>query len=65
MQWTDSAGGPDFSGIRGMDPAAGWLLGPGGIDDYLGDFLERHSALWRLTAKGEDQARVAGEWQRG
>ena len=31
---------------------------------YSGDFLERHSALWRLTEKGEDQAKVAGEWIR-
>lgn len=65
MQWTDSAGGPDFSGIRGMDPAAGWLLGPGGIDDYLGDFLERQgaepggrAALAPLIAGGKDLAQV-------
>lgn len=31
---------------------------------YAGDFLERHSSLWRLTEKGEDQAKIAGEWLR-
>ena len=31
---------------------------------YSGAFLERHSALWRLTEKGEDQAKIAGEWLR-
>lgn len=31
---------------------------------YQGDFLDRHSALWRLTEKGEEQARITGEWMR-
>ena len=26
--------------------------------------LQRHSALWRLTEKGEEQARITGEWMR-
>jgi broad specificity phosphatase PhoE len=27
-------------------------------------FLNRHSSTWRLTEKGKDQARIAGEWVR-
>lgn len=31
---------------------------------YSGEFMRRHSSLWRLTDKGQQQARVAGEWIR-
>eukprot|EP00941_MAST-03F_sp_MAST-3F-sp1_P000586 g586.t1 len=29
---------------------------------YTGEFLRRHSSLWRLTGKGREQARCAGSW---
>lgn len=31
---------------------------------YSGEFMRRHSSLWRLTDKGQQQARIAGEWIR-
>jgi len=31
---------------------------------YTGAFLKRHSSLWRLTDRGRDQARTAGQWLR-
>ena len=31
---------------------------------YTGAFLNRHSSLWRLTDRGREQARTAGEWLR-
>jgi NAD+ kinase len=31
---------------------------------YTGAFLKRHSSLWRLTDRGRDQARTAGDWLR-
>src|SRR4051812_39658497 len=31
---------------------------------YTGAFLKRHSSLWRLTDRGREQARTAGEWLR-
>jgi len=29
---------------------------------YSGEFLERHSSLWRLTERGKEQAATAGSW---
>ncbi|KAL1498822.1 hypothetical protein AB1Y20_014125 [Prymnesium parvum] len=29
---------------------------------YSGDFMDRHSGLWRLTDRGREQARAAGAW---
>jgi len=29
---------------------------------YTGAFLKRHSSLWRLTDRGQEQARTAGKW---
>jgi hypothetical protein len=31
---------------------------------YSGEFLERHSSLWRLTDRGRAQALTTGEWMR-
>lgn len=31
---------------------------------YTGAFLKRHSSLWRLSDRGREQARIAGEWLR-
>ena len=31
---------------------------------YTGEFLERHSSLWRLTDQGREQSIVAGRWLR-
>ncbi len=31
---------------------------------YTGAFLKRHSSLWRLTDRGREQAKTAGEWLR-
>jgi NAD+ kinase len=29
---------------------------------YSGAFLKRHSSLWRLTDRGREQAKCAGDW---
>ena len=29
---------------------------------YTDEFKNRHSSLWRLTKKGQEQAKSAGEW---
>ena len=31
---------------------------------YSGEFLKRHSSLWRLTDRGREQAGAAGQWLR-
>lgn len=31
---------------------------------YSGEFLTRHSSLWRLTDRGTEQAEIAGKWIR-
>jgi len=31
---------------------------------YDGAFMDRHSSLWRLTDRGRDEARCAGDWLR-
>jgi NAD+ kinase len=36
----------------------------GDHSDYTGEFLERHSSLWRLTDQGREQSIVAGHWLR-
>jgi len=36
----------------------------GDVSVFTDEFMNRHSSLWRLTDKGKDQAKIAGDWMK-